>query len=89
MVIKFPGKIVGVCAFIGMVMGCATSEEQQRSMVNNCYTQGFKRDTPEFSNCLMGLEKQNAASQTCLKEAYAQPGLGRSAYIYSRCLSGK
>lgn len=66
-----------------IMSGCVSLEEQRRSMVNHCHKLGFKYDSPEFSNCIARLDRQNGISQHCAGAfRYGVP------YSYGRCMSG-
>lgn len=69
------------------IIGCATPEELRQQMISQCYSYGFKPDTPEFSNCLMQLDQQAAASRH-----RQQACLAASGYVmgdtYFRCMGG-
>jgi hypothetical protein len=70
--------LVGV---IVIMSGCVSFEEQRRSMVNHCYKQGFKQDSPKFSDCVARLDQQIGVSQQCdIAFRYGVP------YNYDRCM---
>ncbi len=67
-------KILGLTAFIGLALGCASSEQLQRQQVSQdqsqCSSYGFQSGTPAFSNCMMQIDQrrraQNAADSAQL-----------------------
>lgn len=81
---KYPvWKLSVLVGVIVIMSGCVSFEEQRRSMVNHCYKQGFKQDSPKFSDCISRLDRQNGLSQHCAGTfRHGVP------YTYGRCMSG-
>ncbi len=80
-------KIICILFFLNLISGCVSAEQQRQQLIGQCTSYGFKLNTPEFSNCLMQLDQQAAASNQ-----RKQACLAASGYImgdtYFRCMGG-
>ena len=73
---------LGIIVCVALISGCVSAEEQHQSTVNYCNKLGLKRDSPEFSDCLSRLNRQNGVSEQCLRDfRYGIP------YNYEKCIN--